>query len=318
MTNTEEKTITNLYGEQITLPFNPKKLRGLLRLIIFPDYAPNKGLPTGSVAVFRADGHEINPAYIGPDIGCGMTLVRVRKPIQNLQEIMNNIAADVYAKQSGLGSLGGGNHFITLYEVAETENPMFKRGENLVVVHSGSREEGLKLFERALTGEKYLREQEKVVEFARKNRMALVDTIRKRLPQTIDVLFDRPHNYVEKDGDKIVYRKGAVKLRKGELGVIPSSMGGEAAIVSATQHIPEIEHSIPHATGRKISRSQAREKRFFLDGFPTNIYIPYFIYPENLNSELPQNYRTLEEALPKIEKYIKVEAMLVPKSTVMH
>jgi hypothetical protein len=72
-----------------------------------------------------------------------------------------------------------------------------------------------------------------------------------------------------------------------------------------------------HATGRKISRSESKKEMFFLGGFPKNVYIPYFISAENLNEELPENYKTIEETLKKIEPYAKVVGKLTPKSSVM-
>ena len=56
---------------------------------------------------------------------------------------------------------------------------------------------------------------------------------------------------------------------------------------------------------------------FFLNGFPEGLYFPYFLDVEDVNSELPQNYRDLDEVLPSIKNYISVEAVMKPISSVM-
>jgi tRNA-splicing ligase RtcB (3'-phosphate/5'-hydroxy nucleic acid ligase) len=71
------------------------------------------------------------------------------------------------------------------------------------------------------------------------------------------------HNYVsqEKHFGKNVYitRKGAVRARRGDLGIIPGSMGARSFIVRGKGD-PDSFHSCSHGAGRAMSRGEARRK----------------------------------------------------------
>ena len=55
-----------------------------------------------------------------------------------------------------------------------------------------------------------------------------------------------------------VTRKGAVRARKGELGIIPGSMGAKSFIVRGLGN-EESFHSCSHGAGRVMSRTKAKE-----------------------------------------------------------
>ena len=75
------------------------------------------------------------------------------------------------------------------------------------------------------------------------------------------------HNYVSREqhygANVLVTRKGAVRARKGDLGIIPGSMGARSYIVRGLGH-DESFHSCSHGAGRMMSRTAAR-KRFTLE-----------------------------------------------------
>ncbi len=75
------------------------------------------------------------------------------------------------------------------------------------------------------------------------------------------------HNYVAKEnhfGANVwLTRKGAVRAREGDLGIIPGSMGAKSFIVRGKGN-PESFHSCAHGAGRKMSRGEAK-RRFSLD-----------------------------------------------------
>ncbi len=75
------------------------------------------------------------------------------------------------------------------------------------------------------------------------------------------------HNYVSREhhfGENVwVTRKGAVRAREGELGIIPGSMGARSFIVRGRGN-PDSFHSCSHGAGRLMSRTAAR-KRFTLE-----------------------------------------------------
>jgi tRNA-splicing ligase RtcB len=71
------------------------------------------------------------------------------------------------------------------------------------------------------------------------------------------------HNYVQKERhfgqDVLVTRKGAVSARKGELGIIPGSMGARSYIVRGKGNEDSFT-SCSHGAGRTMSRSEAKRR----------------------------------------------------------
>ena len=71
------------------------------------------------------------------------------------------------------------------------------------------------------------------------------------------------HNYIAREkhyGENvIVTRKGAVRARKGDLGIIPGSMGTRSYIVRGKGN-PESFDSCSHGAGRVMSRREARRR----------------------------------------------------------
>lgn len=75
------------------------------------------------------------------------------------------------------------------------------------------------------------------------------------------------HNYVSKENhfgaNVLVTRKGAVRARTGDLGIIPGSMGARSFIVRGKGN-PESFNSCSHGAGRAMSRGAAK-KMFTLE-----------------------------------------------------
>jgi tRNA-splicing ligase RtcB len=71
------------------------------------------------------------------------------------------------------------------------------------------------------------------------------------------------HNYVARERhyarDVLVTRKGAVRAREGDLGIIPGSMGARSYIVRGRGN-PESFASCSHGAGRAMSRAEARRR----------------------------------------------------------
>jgi tRNA-splicing ligase RtcB (3'-phosphate/5'-hydroxy nucleic acid ligase) len=68
------------------------------------------------------------------------------------------------------------------------------------------------------------------------------------------------HNYVQEEvhfGEKVlITRKGAVRAGKGEMGIIPGSMGAKSFIVRGKGNVDSFE-SCSHGAGRAMSRNEA-------------------------------------------------------------
>ena len=106
--------------------------------------------------------------------------------------------------------------------------------------------------------------------FAFKNREIMMEKAIKALRQIITKPFDAAvkavnchHNYVEKEehyGEEVfVTRKGAVRARIGEYGIIPGSMGAKSFIVRGKGN-EESFCSCSHGAGRVMSRTQAKKQ----------------------------------------------------------
>jgi len=189
-----------------------------------------------------------------------------------------------------LGTLGTGNHFIEV--CLDEESQLW------IMLHSGSRGVGNRIGSYFIEVAKddmrragidlpdqdlaYVREGTRhfddyvegvswAQQYARVNRelmmRAVVDALREhgRLP-AFDATLESVnchHNYVERERhygeDVYVTRKGAVRARLGDLGIIPGSMGARSFIVRGLGN-DESFHSCSHGAGRAMSRTAAKLK----------------------------------------------------------
>jgi tRNA-splicing ligase RtcB len=105
--------------------------------------------------------------------------------------------------------------------------------------------------------------------FARTNREIMmkhvVDAVRTVITKPFEAQAEAVnchHNYVQREHhhgkDVFVTRKGAVSARKGELGIIPGSMGAKSFIVRGLGNEDSF-HSCSHGAGRVMSRTQAKK-----------------------------------------------------------
>ena len=160
------------------------------------------------------------------------------------------------------GSRGVGNaigsHFI---ELAKKDAEMHQR--NLPDVDLAYLEEGAQYF-----GD-YVRSVGWAQKFARLNREVmmqnLIATVKKVIPKPFDAHLEAVnchHNYVSQERhfgeDVFVTRKGAVSAKKGELGIIPGSMGARSFIVRGLGN-PDSFESCSHGAGRVMSRTKAKK-----------------------------------------------------------
>ena len=188
-----------------------------------------------------------------------------------------------------MGTLGGGNHFI---EVCLDE-----ADQVWVMLHSGSRGIGnamadyfiqlarqdmerwmIQLPDRDLAyfpeGSEHFADYIEAVrwaqDYAMQNRQSMLDLVlaalARHLPPfavTTEVV-NCHHNYVAKEnhyGANVwVTRKGAIRAREGDWGIVPGSMGTRSYIVRGKGN-PESFCSSAHGAGRRMSRTAA-EKQF--------------------------------------------------------
>jgi tRNA-splicing ligase RtcB (3'-phosphate/5'-hydroxy nucleic acid ligase) len=189
-----------------------------------------------------------------------------------------------------LGTLGTGNHFI---ELCLDENQ-----DVWVMLHSGSRGIGNKigtyfiekakeemrrwhidaylpdqdlsyLVENTALFDDYFTAVKWAQDFAFLNRTMMLDrvldAIQKEIGQVVkltETAVNCHHNYVDREHhfgqNVLVTRKGAVRAREGDLGIIPGSMGVKSFIVRGKGNEQSF-CSCSHGAGRKMSRTQAKK-----------------------------------------------------------
>jgi tRNA-splicing ligase RtcB len=188
-----------------------------------------------------------------------------------------------------LGTLGTGNHFIEVC-LDETDTVWF-------MLHSGSRGVGnaigthfielaqadmqqhianlpdrdLAYFEEgSVHFDDYVEAVGWAQDFARRNRAVMMQNVVAAARQVIAKPFEASveavnchHNYVQKEvhfgSEILVTRKGAVSARKGELGIIPGSMGAKSFIVRGLGN-EDAFCSCSHGAGRTMSRNEAKRR----------------------------------------------------------
>ena len=188
-----------------------------------------------------------------------------------------------------LGTLGSGNHFIEI--CLDEANAVW------VMLHSGSRGVGNRIGTHFIEQAKkdmtrwfinlpdkdlaYLPEGSETFndyvsavawaqDFARVNREVMMARTLQALREVIDVPFEANlaavnchHNYISREhhyGENVwVTRKGAVRAREGEMGIIPGSMGARSFIVRGLGNA-ESFCSCSHGAGRVMSRTEAKRR----------------------------------------------------------
>ena len=259
---------TSLKAEQ--LPDNLRQLRSAIE----------SAVPVG----FNMHSVRNIPEAVAGTVNAG--LVRILKKYPKLAENAKRGTSQRWARQ--IGTLGGGNHFIEV--CLDTE------GKVWVMLHSGSRgignkigshfiaeakelltHRGVKLPDKNLAWfdegtelfDDYVFAVEWAQDYAAKNRQvmmsAVIEALRMTLPEFVleATAINCHHNYVAREShfgaDVYVTRKGAIRAGKGELGIIPGSMGAKSFIVRGRGNADSFE-SCAHGAGRKMSRTAAKRR----------------------------------------------------------
>jgi tRNA-splicing ligase RtcB (3'-phosphate/5'-hydroxy nucleic acid ligase) len=193
-----------------------------------------------------------------------------------------------------LGTLGTGNHFV---EVCLDE-----RDQVWFMLHSGSRGIGnrigtyfIELAKEDMRrrhinvpdinlayfpeGSDHFAEYVEAVEwaqsFAKTNRELMMEAVIKAVQSSKGIppfeanleAVNCHHNYVARENhfgkNVLVTRKGAVRARLGDMGIIPGSMGAKSYIVRGLGNKDSFD-SCSHGAGRTMSRAEAK-RRFSID-----------------------------------------------------
>lgn len=238
-----------------------------------------------------------------------------------------------------LGSLGGGNHFIEVCLDAEDQV--------WLMLHSGSRHIGNQLAQNhintaknlaKLAAEKlpdrdlayfvaqtpefdaYWRDLQWAQGYARCNRDVMMARLKRIIEKHLAggkqfkplLQVNCHHNYSEKEvhfGEEVyVTRKGAVRAREDDYGIIPGSMGAKSFIVKGKGNAASY-CSCSHGAGRLMSRSKAK-KQFSVDDLMQQTAGVECRKDNGVLDEIPGAYKPIDEVMQNQSDLVEVVATL--------
>ncbi len=225
---------------------------------------------------------------------------------------------------SQLGTLGGGNHFI---EVCLDESD-----DVWVILHSGSRGIGnmigmffielarndmrrhfINLPDKDLAyfveGTEHFDDSWDAMqwaqEYAMENRKAMMENVLRVMHELLPSFslgkhaINCHHNYAELENhygaNVYVTRKGAVRAREGDLGIIPGSMGARSYIVEGLGN-PESFNSCSHGAGRRMSRTMAK-KTYSIEDIEKQTAGVECRKDKDVLDEIPGAYKDIDEVM---------------------
>jgi RNA-splicing ligase RtcB len=235
-----------------------------------------------------------------------------------------------------LGTLGSGNHFI---ELAADED-----GRVWILLHSGSRGGGNKLAtmhtktarklheglgtrledpelawlqEGTPEFDAYIRDLRWSQAFARENRRLMLESTHRALESVLgrDIAtadeVNCHHNFTERErhaGREVwVTRKGAIRARVGDRGLIPGAMGQRSYVIRGLGNEASYA-SCAHGAGRRMSRRQAR-KQLTLESFTEVMGIATWQHTsaQTLLDEHPAAYKPIDVVMRDQADLVEVE-----------
>lgn len=232
-----------------------------------------------------------------------------------------------------LGTLGSGNHFI---EVCLDEAQRI-----WIMLHSGSRGTGNIVGRQFIEQAKVLMEKYFITlpdkdlayfpantqdfedyiaavgwcqDYALENRKVMMELVvasmRQRLPafELTSEAINCHHNYVERENhygrNVYVTRKGAIRARDGDMGIIPGSMGTRSYIVRGLGN-PESYCSCSHGAGRRMGRAEAR-RRFTVADVELQTAGVECNKGAGVIDEIPSSYKDIDEVMANQADLVEV------------
>lgn len=239
--------------------------------------------------------------------------------------------------QCQIGTLGGGNHFIEV--CLDTDDNVW------LMLHSGSRNIGKELAEVFIDKAKGLMKQYMIglpdpdlaylvegsrefeeywfalqwaQEYAMLNRKMMMDRLMNAMYGSLGTFFtpletiNCHHNYAEREhhygANVLVTRKGAVRARTGDFGIIPGSMGTRSYIVRGLGNADSF-CSCSHGAGRRMSRGKAKEK-FSVEDLAKQTEGVECRKDSGVLDEIPGAYKDIDQVMENQQDLVEVVATL--------
>jgi tRNA-splicing ligase RtcB len=261
---------------------------------------------------------------------------RVPEAVAQVFNGSHNKAAHKAGEQ--LGSLGSGNHFI---ELCTDEND-----DVWVMLHSGSRGIGnmigsyyiekakrhMEMYYITLPDgdlaflpedtddfKSYVEAVQWAQDYALENRKVMMTVVLAALKRHLPIAFEVTseainchHNYISKENhfgrNLWITRKGAIRAREGELGIIPGSMGQKSYIVRGKGNTDSY-CSCSHGAGRSMSRAEAK-RRFSLTDLVNQTAGVECRKDAEVIDEIPGAYKNLDVVMELQKDLVEVVHVL--------
>ena len=299
------------------MPFKSKRLPDNLQGLFD---AISKAIPVGqdmhnaAVAAFDISGYELLPDKILDD---PMRVVRQMGTLgggNHFIEICLDLDENVWIMlHSGSRGIGNkiGNYYIDRAKEMMAAEEIKLQDPNLAYLVDGS-----ELFD------EYWRDLQWAQRYAMKNREIMMDLVKTAVAEVVfgdkrtviapELMVNCHHNYAEREDhygeNVIVTRKGAVRARSGDMGIIPGSMGTRSYIVEGLGN-PESFCSCSHGAGRVLSRGKAKKAFTVADAEQQTAGI-VCRKDEGILDELPGAYKNIDQVMENQKDLVKVYAQL--------
>jgi len=252
------------------------------------------------------------------------------------------IQKELESAKRQLGTLGGGNHFIEIQSGSD--------GFIWLMLHSGSRNFGYKIAKEYnavaqricnrehFNGQKdlsflsmgtkdakeYIDAMKYALAFAQENRRLMMAHFKVAAREILHCEFDREinihHNFAALEnhfGRSVwIHRKGATQAKKGQMGIIPGSMGTTSYIVRGLGN-PESFMSCSHGAGRCMSRTRFNKIHSVEECNKAMHGIIYAQWSKDRRgnvdlSEAPQAYKDIDAVIESQSDLVEVIIKLRP------
>jgi RNA-splicing ligase RtcB len=151
--------------------------------------------------------------------------------------------------------------------------------------------------------EDYLHDVKIAQAFASKNREIIANQILKAMNWTIDEKVETIHNYFDYNDNTL--RKGATSAHHGQKLIIPLNMR-DGALICYGRGNEDWNYSAPHGAGRKLTRSEAKEK-INLANFKDEMSGIYTTSVETSTiDEAPEAYKPTEQITETVGDTVRI------------
>lgn len=241
-----------------------------------------------------------------------------------------------------LGSLGSGNHFIEICldekndvwvvlhsgsrgignQIAQKHIKVAQELNDKMLI--SLKDKDLAYLSEGLPGfDEYIYDLHWAQDFALLNREEMMDRVMTELSYTMygeggheeeieEGRINCHHNFTQKEhhfgADVWLTRKGAIQMKKGQLGIIPGSMGTRSYIVSGLEN-PLAYHSAPHGAGRRFSRTEAK-KRFTMEDMEKAMVGVSYRHSKEFIDEIPGAYKDIDDVMENSKELVEIKHTL--------